>query len=202
MDTDHHYSKKNPIRERIIGIATNIFSKFGFKKTTVDDIARALGKGKSSIYYYFKSKEDIFKAVIDKEADDLRKEIEEEVSHAEINPKDKLRNYVLLRMRFLKNFVNFNEALRNDYLKNLSFIEEIREKYDNEEHRTIENILQEGVDKKFFSLKERELTAMAIVTAMKGLEVPLFIRIDYPIEDLEQRIDGLLDVLFYGIVYQ
>lgn len=202
MDADHHYSKKNPIRERIISIATNIFSKFGFKKTTVDDIAQALGKGKSSIYYYFKSKEDIFKAVIDKEADDLRKEIDKEVIHAEINPKDKLRNYVLLRMRFLKNFVNFNEALRNDYLKNLSFIEEIREKYDNEEHRTIENILQEGVNKKFFSLKERELTAMAIVTAMKGLEVPLFIRNDYPIEDLEQRIDGLLDVLFYGIVNQ
>jgi len=195
-------AKKNSIKDKIINIATRIFSKFGFKKTTVDDIAQALGKGKSSIYYYFKSKEEIFKAVIDKEAEDLKKEIETKVINAEMHPKEKLRNYVLLRMRFMKNFVNFNEALRNDYLKNLSFVEEIREEYDKEEHQTIENILKEGEEKKVFSLKERELTAMAIVTAMKGLEVPLFIKNDYPMEHLKSRVDGLLDILFYGIVNQ
>jgi AcrR family transcriptional regulator len=195
-------AKKNSIKDKIINIATRIFSKFGFKKTTVDDIAQALGKGKSSIYYYFKSKEEIFKAVIDKEAEDLKKEIEAKVINAEMHPKEKLRNYVLLRMKFMKNFVNFNEALRNDYLKNLSFVEEIREEYDKEEHQTIENILKEGEEKKVFSLKERELTAMAIVTAMKGLEVPLFIKNDYPMEQLKNRIDGLLDILFYGIVNQ
>ena len=56
--------KKDLNRENILKIARDIFSKYGFKKTTLDDIANAVRKGKSSLYYYFESKEDLFQAVI------------------------------------------------------------------------------------------------------------------------------------------
>ncbi len=49
-------NKKDANRENILKIAREIFSKYGFKKTTLDDIANAVRKGKSSLYYYFKSK--------------------------------------------------------------------------------------------------------------------------------------------------
>ena len=52
------------MRNTIINSASDVFEKFGFKKTTVDDIAQALRKGKSSIYYYFKSKEEDRKSVV------------------------------------------------------------------------------------------------------------------------------------------
>jgi len=51
-------NKKDQNRENILKIAREIFSKYGYKKTTLDDIANAVRKGKSSLYYYFKSKED------------------------------------------------------------------------------------------------------------------------------------------------
>jgi AcrR family transcriptional regulator len=63
--------KKDLNRENILKIARDIFSKYGFKKTTLDDIANAVRKGKSSLYYYFESKEDLFQAVIMKEVDIL-----------------------------------------------------------------------------------------------------------------------------------
>ena len=50
-------SKKDLNRETILKIAQEIFSKYGYKKTTLDDIANAVRKGKSSLYYYFKSSE-------------------------------------------------------------------------------------------------------------------------------------------------
>ena len=199
MESSEYTGKEN-IREHIINIAREIFSKFGFKKTTVDDIAQGLGKGKSSIYYYFRSKEEIYKEVINKEAEALRNEIYQKVINTDANPKDKLRSYVLTRMRFLHKLANFNEALKNDYLKNFAFLEKIREKYDKEEHDIILNILHEGMKKNVFRSTEAEFAAMAFVTAMKGLEVALFIKQEYSIENLEKRLDGMLEIIFYGLV--
>ena len=78
------------MRNNIIGIASEVFARFGFKKTTVDDIAQALRKGKSSIYYYFKSKDEIFEAVVDREADVLRKKVKE-IQKSSLNAMQKLR---------------------------------------------------------------------------------------------------------------
>jgi len=59
--------KDDHIREEILEEAQKLFRQFGLKKTTMEDIAKAMGKGKSTLYYYFCSKEDIFDAVILKE---------------------------------------------------------------------------------------------------------------------------------------
>ncbi|MFP4620095.1 MAG: TetR/AcrR family transcriptional regulator [Bacteroidales bacterium] len=199
MEPSESYNKEN-IRDHIINIARGIFSKFGFNKTTVEDIAKGLGKGKSSIYYYFKSKEEIYEEVLNKEANTLRNEIYKKVLNTNDNPKTKLRNYVLIRMRYLFELTNFNEALRNDYLKNFAFVERLREKYDREEHSIILDILQEGMRKDIFRLQEAEFVSMAFLTAMKGLEVSLFIKKEYSIENLEERLDEMLEIIFYGLV--
>ena len=52
--------KKNKNRDAIIETARQVFKKYGYDKTLMEHIAKAAGKGKSSIYYYFKSKEQIF----------------------------------------------------------------------------------------------------------------------------------------------
>ena len=197
---NHLQHRKETIREHIIKVATSIFSKFGFKKTTIDDIAQSLGKGKSSIYYYFKSKEEIYKEVIHTEMNILTGEIRRKVLDTNDHPTDKLRNYVLTRMRYLQELVNFNEALRNDYLKNFAFVEKIRERYDEQEHQIIREILQEGVDQDVFTVKDQDFAAMAFVTAMKGLEVALFIKNEYSFDELKERLDEMLRIIFYGLV--
>ena len=63
------------IVKEIVDTARALFKKSGFKKTTMGDIARSLGKAKSSLYYYYPSKEDIFEAVIYAEMDELLVEI-------------------------------------------------------------------------------------------------------------------------------
>jgi AcrR family transcriptional regulator len=188
---------KPDIRDQILDSASGIFSRFGFRKATMDEIARSMRKGKSSIYYYFTSKEEIYQAVIEKEAEQLRRELIKAISQAS-TPQEKLKDYILTRMKTLQKVTNFYDAIKNDYLSHLNFIEKIRVKYDREEIHLLQDILQEGVDKQVYRIENPEQTAKAIVIAMKGLEISLFW--SGKSRDAEESVDDLLHVLFYGIL--
>ncbi|MCD6660476.1 MAG: TetR/AcrR family transcriptional regulator [Lentimicrobium sp.] len=189
---------KEEVKNSIIAVARQIFSRFGFKKTTMDEIAIASRKGKSSIYYYFESKEDIFQAVVEKEASMLRRELQEAIKTV-ADPKEKLKVYVLVRMKTLKNLANYYDAIRSEYLSHLDFVENIRKKYDDEEITMVESILKEGAEKMEFNIDNTRLAAIAIVTALKGLEIPMFWQNNADF-DMEKRLDDLINILFYGLV--
>jgi AcrR family transcriptional regulator len=53
-------SKKEVTKEKIQQAAYKCVAKYGFEKTTLDDIAKEVGLNKASLYYYYKSKEEIF----------------------------------------------------------------------------------------------------------------------------------------------
>ncbi len=190
---------KDEIRESVLKVAQEIFTRFGFHKTTMDDIARGMGKGKSSIYYYFNSKEDIFRAVVEKELGDLRNKIISSVSEAK-GPKEKLKAYVIERMQGLRNLVNLFNVLRTEFITQRDFTDQIRMKTDEEEINIVRSILDEGVLDRIFHLEDTFLTAVAIVTALKGMEVPLVVSQVNKESHLEMTLDRLLDVLFYGIL--
>jgi len=185
------------IKDAILKAAQEIFSKYGYKKTTLDDIARYIGKGKSALYYYYKNKEEIFEAVLAFEVIQLRDELFNALE-AEKNPQDKLRRYILKRMELFHNLVNFYGAIQQEYLENLSVIERIRKQYDIQEHEMISEIIKDGVDQGKFVSKNISLTASAIIMAMKGFEYAFSKEKD--MKKLENDIDQLLEILFYGIV--
>lgn len=188
---------KDEVKDTIINVARHIFSRFGFKKTTMDEIAIASRKGKSSIYYYFSSKEEIFKAVVEKEASILKLELIKANSEA-VSPAEKLKQHVLIRMHTLEKLANFYSAIKDDYLSHLDFIETIRKKYDQEEIQMMEAILVEGVENEIFEIEDTALAAIAIVTALKGLEIPLFWGVEE--KDMEHRIENVIHILFHGVV--
>jgi AcrR family transcriptional regulator len=189
--------KKDEIKSKIINVASKIFTRYGFKKTTMDEIAIATRKGKSSIYYYFSSKEDIFRAVVEKEAEELKMDLRKEISQID-DPVDQLKAYILFRMHKMKTLTNFYAALKSDYLNHLEFIEKIRKNYDQNEIKIVTEILQKGIKHNKFIIEDPGLSAVAIVTAMKGLEIPLFINKDHG--NIEDRLDNLIRILFYGLV--
>jgi AcrR family transcriptional regulator len=163
----------------------------------MEEIALASRKGKSSIYYYFNSKEEIFKAVVEKEVGELRSELHKKIEDIE-DPIERLKVYITVRMRKLNKLINFYTALKSDYLSHLEFIEEIRKSYDLDEVKVVTGIIQEGIERGKFSVDDPYLSAVAIVTAMKGLEVPLFISKEHG--NFEDRLENIMNFLFYGIV--
>lgn len=189
---------KEEYRRKIIVSAGQIFSRYGFKKTTMDEIASALKMGKSSVYYYFKSKEEIFEAVVLYEANLLRNELTTAIKSVE-SPVDKMRNYVFVRMKSFEKLSNYYNAIFDRNLDHFDFIENVRAKYDREELAILRLILYDGARKKVFKIENSEYTALAVQTALKGLEVPLFWQKKEL--NLEERLNAILDILFYGILH-
>jgi AcrR family transcriptional regulator len=54
----------HPLKERIINQAVRSFSERGFRKVTLDEISADLGVSKKTLYKFFRSKEELIKAVI------------------------------------------------------------------------------------------------------------------------------------------
>ena len=190
-------TKKDLNREHILKIAQEIFSKYGYKKTTLDDIANAVRKGKSSLYYYFKSKEDLFQAVIIKEVDILAHELEI-VINRNTDPADKLRDNILTKLSAFRNLANFYHAIESDVTA-VDFIDEIKTRYGQDEIRMIKRILIEGVRKNEFEIYDFNLAAIGITTAIKGLEMPLTAG-NYGKVNLERSVDIILKIICYGIM--
>jgi AcrR family transcriptional regulator len=188
---------KEEFRKKIIISAARIFSRYGFRKTTMDEIAKSLKMGKSSVYYYFESKEEIFKAVVLYEANLLRNELTKAIKSVE-SPVDKMRNYVFVRMKTFEKLSNYYNAIFDKNLDHFAFIETIRAKYDREELAILRLIIYLGSRRKIFNVVNSEYTALAIQTTLKGLEVPLFWKKREL--NIEERLNTILDVLFYGIV--
>jgi AcrR family transcriptional regulator len=188
---------KEEFRRKVIITAGKIFSRYGFRKTTMDEIAKALKMGKSSIYYYFESKEEIFEAVVLWEANVLRNELTTAIKSVD-SPIAKMKNYVFVRMKSFEKLSNYYNAIFDKNLDHFDFIEQIREKYDREELAILRLIVYDGKRKKIFHVDNSEYTALAIQTTLKGLEVPLFWKKKEM--HIEQRLNAILDVLFYGIV--
>jgi len=70
-------------KRKIIEAARQSFAKFGYKKTTLEDIGNAIGLNKASIYYYFTNKEEIYTSVIMIELEQFVTNLQERIRNTE-----------------------------------------------------------------------------------------------------------------------
>ncbi|RKX94697.1 MAG: TetR/AcrR family transcriptional regulator [Spirochaetes bacterium] len=189
--------KTNSKKEKIIETATKIFSKFGMKKSTMDEIAKKIRMGKSTLYHYFKNKEEIFLTVVKRESDILRKNLIRAVTEAD-NPKDKFKAYAITRMRNLKELRNYYATLTDEYLSMYSFSEKIRKEFREFEFNILKEIFYEGIQKKIFDIEDPELIAETIIIVFKGFEYQFITNETYL--NVENHLDVIIDVFFNGIL--
>jgi AcrR family transcriptional regulator len=190
-------SKTDDLRTRLVDEARDIFARYGYNKATIDDIARATGKRKSTFYYYFSSKDEIFRAVLEKEAGLLRAKLIESISNDK-NPIDKIKNYILTRLESFKELVNFYNAIKAEGITALSIFEEIREKYDKEQSNIIKMVLLESISNNDYKIEDIELVTDAMAVILKGLEYHIMFKFD-GVQFIKSRIDRIIDLVFKGI---
>jgi AcrR family transcriptional regulator len=184
-------------REQIIAAASTAFSRFGYKKTTLDDIASLTNRGKTGIYYYFKSKDDIFREVIRKEAEEIKLKLTKLVSKKK-KPVDKFTSYVHGRMDAFEKLGNYYNAMKHELLEHLHFINLNRIDFDNTELEVITSILKEGIVSGDFSIKNIPQTARTILITLKSLEIPFYGQEGQEINSKE-TLDSLIQLFLGGI---
>ena len=189
---------KEEVRVHIVGIARRIFTRHGFRKTTMEEIARASQMGKSSIYYYFKSKEEIFRAVVEFEAILLKERLNRIISKNN-SPPERLKAYILFRLHHVRTLENFYAALNEETLSHMGFILKIRRNFEVEEQELVSKILEDGMEHGVFQLSSSKIGAIAISTMMKALELTLLLDEAHK-TDREELMEDLIRVLLYGIL--
>jgi AcrR family transcriptional regulator len=188
---------KDAIRKEIVEKSKEVFTKFGYQKSNLDEISVIVGKKKSSLYYYFESKEDIFRALIDHESNLLYKELCKQVKN-QTDPIEKVRTFITFRYKRLTEIANEYNAIKNDFLDYIHLVYSVREKYDAMEIDLFEQILSEGADAEIFKVTNTNLSAKAIFMAIKGIQMP-FIISPIPI-DIDKRVKEIINLIFYGII--
>lgn len=187
---------KDQTKDKILAVAARMFGKYGFQKTTVDEIARTAHKAKGSVYYYFKSKEELYLAVVTQEINILKSELTRVIVDSQ-EATEMIRSYLMSRMILMKDAVNYHESLRADYADDFDFLNECRGDFTRFEIDLMKAILEKGRRENTFRIKDTQATAQVIILAMKAIEIPFYHQ--HKIAEYEQTIVELLDILIRGL---
>lgn len=158
-------------RDRFIEVARSLFARKGVENTTMNDIATASDKGRRTIYTYFKSKRDIFNAVIEAESDDLVRRLRLIVAKP-ISPEQKLYEYVETRLETMREIVSRNGSLRAGFFRDVRKVDRARNVISKKEVTMLMSILNEGVERGDFEIPNVKAWAIMIINAIHGLDVP------------------------------
>lgn len=87
--------RKELVREQMIDIAAQLFDSKGYANTSINDIARAIGLGRSAVYHYFRNKEEILAALVEAEALTPSHQLMELAGQTELTPGERLRRAIV-----------------------------------------------------------------------------------------------------------
>ncbi len=137
--------KKAETRKAIIKSAVQLFSKKGFEKTSIEDIAKAAGIGKATVYTYFSAKSDIFMTYCDDELEEAFTDLKK--------PKDDgvtLLNQLIEFFMIKFNFITQNHEFGRQLLREMLFPKQVDEKVKEHDQRYFDFLYE-----LFFAAQER-----------------------------------------------
>ncbi|MBN2661025.1 MAG: TetR/AcrR family transcriptional regulator [Tannerellaceae bacterium] len=186
-------------RDMLVDVARQLFARSGVDNTTMNDIAQASRKGRRTLYTYFKSKNEIYMAVVESELSTLYKTLLN-VASKDIPADEKMITFIYTRLDAIKALVFRNGTLKATFFRDIWRVEKVRKNFDIRETEIIEGILNEGVSQGIFQMPDTHITAVVLHHAFKGLEVP-YIR-GLMGDNVSQRLkrkDNVMNLIFNGI---
>ncbi len=162
MLTDRKLEERQARKERIILGALQVFKDKGLESATMDEIAQVAGFGKSTLYYYFPSKEEVFNAIMVEGWEKLWSSMED-IIHAELPPKDTF-------LKILKKLAEIVDQNRAHYEFLFNAAKTLSQQvatptwrpYQERLYATLLSILKEGIAAGEFTNLQPELMLQAI----------------------------------------
>ena len=179
--------KEDEVRQAINEAALRVFEKWGMNKTTMEDIAREAGKGKSTLYYYYKSKDEIFYTVVTLEVEKILNKAKEAVKDIS-NGKEKIKEYIISTLKEIKRATSVYKIVHNEIRGDYDVINRLKGVLVIDEEEFMRSVLKESVSRNEISFEndtELNLAAKVIVGLINSLELYLF---------MENRDDEQIDM--------
>jgi len=188
--------QEDRVRHQILEAAARRFTDYGYGKTTVAEIAGDCDMSSGNVYRYFDSKEAIAIAGVEDKLEE--KLLTCEAATDAKNPAiEQLRQYLLTRLRFTHEF-NCGGSHLHELVQLIT--ERHRDLIDKSDNRVIgwlEKIVARGIERGEFRVQDARQAATSIAVATVVFSVPIFMH--EALEDMEAKLDGLLDLLYQGL---
>jgi AcrR family transcriptional regulator len=201
--TEHNEIKEDSIQKQIIQAAQQLFQIHGLQKVTMDDVAREIGRSRSSLYYYYKNKEEILDAAIDVEMREIFTEINQAVDQATDFEK-KINAYCLIRLKISqkrKLFYNMidsgmNAGEMSDYMKVRNIM---HHRFRQLEIPLLRQILNFGIEKgqiRAMDQKEQDALILVLLSSLQGFKKEMTLKKSF--NSIEPAIAMLIYLIIQG----
>ena len=148
-------------KNQVIEAARKLFHQFGFKKVSMDEIAKEAGVTKKTIYMYFGSKEELLKYFIQEEITNMEKIVEKvEAKHQDFFETVNEAIYEILQYRKHQDFLNII-AREAEWLRNPIIIDSLS-MIDGKIQNYIRNKLQKAKEKGYIDYIDLDITTFLI----------------------------------------
>ena len=191
-------------RAHIIEAAGKLFAKFGFDKTSMDDIARSAHKAKRSLYNHFPGKEDLFTAVAEQELGKIQESLQPIFERRDLAPLERLKTYLLKRMDVMAQSPSYKQFLSDELHAEQTRSNKLKELYadfERWEYGQLICLWSEYPDKHIAHLQPNAIAfADMLQMTMRSLSVTFFVQNKY--NAYQKTYDLLVNIIVDSILGQ
>ena len=188
-------------REKLIEVARQLFAHKGVENTTMNDIAAASDKGRRTIYTYFKSKREIYNAVIERESENLLENLRE-VKCSNLSPAEKLAEGLKRRFEIVMQLSQRHDSIRIIFYRDLRRIDRIRKLVSEKEKEIFNSIIEEGIKSGEFEIEQAKRLPSLVKMLLQGND---YFNIKADIEERQQTaklITEAVNYIVHGILIE
>lgn len=142
-------SQEELLRSQILQTAQQLYQHHGIKKVTMDDVAKAVGKTRSALYYYFKNRDELFEAVLFSLVEEVKNNLEG-VMNQEKELESKIHAFCFAKVRGVRKTRNFIAAIesgldKDDLSKFSGMMWKVHQKMMQTETALLKSVIQHAV---------------------------------------------------------
>ncbi|MCD6374435.1 MAG: TetR/AcrR family transcriptional regulator [Caldisericaceae bacterium] len=189
---------------QILKASQKIFARYGYFKSTMDDIAQAMGMKKGSLYYYYKSKEDILKDVVNYESEQFLNALQKEIESLK-TPQEKILRFLQFRAKEFMQLMNLHQVSIQAFLEATSIVSEMYQECFEKEIDLLAQVINEGIEQGIFIECDPKKVAKSLLTFAEAVKFREFHKnknivisqIDY--SSIEEEILFTAQIIINGI---
>jgi|ETNmetMinimDraft_26_1059896.scaffolds.fasta_scaffold87106_2 AcrR family transcriptional regulator len=192
MNTDRRDAKVSVL----LDAAREVVMRFGYRKTTLEDIADAAGVSRATLYYYFPNKEEVFRALIEREINAFQQILTDAVD-PDAPPDERLMALVRTRYTHLRRIKALYSVTHNISREHLPMALQALGGLEEAERALVAGLLGEGIASGRFRPVDVDLLAAAILAALRGLDEQFVFE---EAEALPEGAETLFHTLLHGLL--
>lgn len=198
-------AKWNQKKIRLLKVAQQVFARFGYAKTTMEDIAGAMNMKKGSLYYYYKNKEEILREVVLFESEQYLTSLRKKLSRLR-DPREKIQTMLKIRLEKLQEIMNLHNISIQAFLETEEIIRELHKECFEKEAAFIAEIITEGIHLQLFRPVDPLRVANSILTYAEAVKYREFHRnrsrmfMDLDYSSIQDEIQFTVDLILDGLI--